>query len=106
MIVIEKRYILREVAICVNKRIITYDYDLSRAIYTYNGINKEEFKINYARWNKIVEKYKLYRDYSFCKHEAFISFDYKNLKEEILEECLLHREELKHQVQAIFEEGN
>ena len=67
MIEIEKKYILREITICVNKRIITYDYDSNRALYTYNGINKEEFKIDYPKWNKIVEKYKLYRDYSFSK---------------------------------------
>lgn len=42
-------------------------------------------------------------DEKYGEYKTFISFDYKNLKEEILEECLLHREELKHQVQAIFE---
>lgn len=69
MIEIEKRYILDEITIKVNNRMITYDKTLDRAVYTYNGINKEEFKIHYAKWNKIVEKYKLYRDYSFCKYE-------------------------------------
>ena len=42
-------------------------------------------------------------DEKYNEYETFISFDYKNLKEEILRECLIHREELKHQVQAIFE---
>ena len=69
MIEIEKRYILDEIAIKINNRRITYDNTIERAVYTYNGINKEEFKINYAKWNKIVEKYKLYRDYCFSKHE-------------------------------------
>ena len=69
MIEIEKRYILREIKICVNKRIITYDYCLNRAIYTYNGINKEEFNMSYEKWDKVCTKYKLYRDYSFCKYE-------------------------------------
>lgn len=73
MIEIEKRYVLDEIAIKVNNRIITYDKPFERAVYTYNGINKEEFKINYAKWNKIVEKYKLYRDYSFCKYEELIN---------------------------------
>ena len=69
MIEIEKKYILDEITIKVNNRRITYDKTLERAVYTYKSINKEEFKINYAKWNKIVEKYKLYRDYSFSKYE-------------------------------------
>lgn len=69
MIEIEKRYTLDEIAIKVNNRMITYDKFCKRAIYTYNGINKEEFKIYHAKWNKIVKRYKLYRDYSFSKYE-------------------------------------
>ena len=69
MIEIEKRYVLDEITIKVNNRMITYDKSCNRAIYTYQGINKEEFKIDYSRWDKIVERYKLYRDYSFCKYE-------------------------------------
>lgn len=50
MIEIEKRYYLREIIIKVNKRILFYDYALHRAIYTYNGINKEVFKMGYNKW--------------------------------------------------------
>lgn len=69
MIEIEKKYYLREITIKVNNRILTYDYDLNRALYTYKGINKEEFKIDFKKWNKICKKYKLWNDYSFCKYE-------------------------------------
>ena len=69
MIEIEKRYILDEITIKVNNRMITYDKHFERAVYTYNGINKEEFKIHHAKWNKIVKKYKLWQDYSFSKYE-------------------------------------
>lgn len=73
MIEIEKRYILREITISVNKRLITYDYDFNRAIYTYKGINKAEFKIDFKKWNKICKKYKLWQDYSFSKYEELIN---------------------------------
>ena len=69
MIEIEKKYVLREFAISINKRIITYDYDSNRAIYTYKGINKEEFKIDFEKWNKIIEKYNRNDNYSITKYE-------------------------------------
>ena len=69
MIEIVKRYLLSEVTLKVNNRILTYDKDLNRAIYTYNNINQKEIKIDYARWLKIVAKYNLHRDYSFSKYE-------------------------------------
>lgn len=73
MIEIEKKYFLREITIKVNKRILTYDYALHRVIYTYNGINKEEFKMDYNKWGKIIKKYKLNNDYVFCKYEEIIN---------------------------------
>ena len=69
MIEIVKRYYIREITIKVNNRILTYDYDLQRAIYTYNGINKEEIKVDYAKWLKVVAKYNLHQDYVFSKYE-------------------------------------
>lgn len=74
---------------------------------SYNCSNCEHFKPKYPQitdrhylelicvLNKLIDE-------KYGEYKTFISFDYKNLKEEILEECLLHREELKHQVQAIF----
>ena len=38
------------------------------------------------------------------EYHTIISFDYKSLKEDIIEDCLLCREEIKEQVQAIFKE--
>lgn len=73
MIEIEKKYILDEITIKVNNRMITYEKTSNRALYTYQGINKEEFKIDYARWDKICKKYKLWQDYSFCKYEEIIN---------------------------------
>lgn len=69
MIEIEKKYYLTELTIKVNKREILYDYDINKAFYTYNGINKKEYKINYSKKYKILDKYKLWNDYSFCKYE-------------------------------------
>lgn len=69
MIKIEKRYILDEITIKVNNRKITYDKPFQRIIYTYKGINKEEFKLTYKKWDKVCTKYKLWQDYSFCKYE-------------------------------------
>ena len=61
MIEIEKRYYIREIVIKVNKREITYDIDCNRAIYTYDGINKDYFKITLEKWWQIRDKY--------CKNE-------------------------------------
>lgn len=69
MIEIEKKYYLTELIIKVNKRELFYDFDADRAIYTYNGINKEEFEINHSRKYKVLDRYKLWNDYSFCKYE-------------------------------------
>lgn len=69
MIEIEKKYFLSEITIKVNNRILTYDKDLKRAIYTYKGINQKEIKSDYARWLKVVAKYNLHQDYVFNKYE-------------------------------------
>lgn len=57
MIEILKKYKLAEITKRVNKRILTYDFDFGRVIYTYCGINKEEFKLTYEKWSKIMKKY-------------------------------------------------
>lgn len=57
MIEILKKYKLAEITKRVNKRILTYDFDFGRVIYTYYGINKEEFKLTYEKWGKIMKKY-------------------------------------------------
>jgi hypothetical protein len=57
MIEILKKYKLAEITKRVNKRILTYDFDFGRVIYTYCGINKEEFKLTYEKWGKIMKKY-------------------------------------------------
>ena len=57
MIEIEKRYYIREIVVKVNKREITYDIDDNRATYTYNGINKEHFKLTLEKWWQTREKY-------------------------------------------------
>ena len=57
MIKIEKKYKLAEITVKVNKRQLTYDFDFGRVIYTYYGINKEEFKLTYEKWGKIIKKY-------------------------------------------------
>lgn len=69
MIEIEKRYILDEITIKVNNRILTYDWDNEIAHYTYKGINKENYVIDHKKWDKVCTKYKLWQDYSFSKYE-------------------------------------
>lgn len=69
MIDIEKKYYLREIAIKINKRILTYDWDDRTVYYAYNGINKQQFKLDLDKWDKVCTKYKLWKDYSFCKYE-------------------------------------
>lgn len=69
MIEIEKRYYLREITIKINNRILTYDWDNAIAHYTYNGINKENYVIDYKKWDKVCTKHKLWQDYSFSKYE-------------------------------------
>ena len=54
MIEILKKYKLAEITKRVNKRILTYDFDFGRVVYTYCGINKEEFKLTYEKWGKIM----------------------------------------------------
>ncbi len=63
---------------------------------TYPQITDRHYLELICALNKLIDE-------KYGEYETFISFDYKNLKEEILRECLIHREELKHQVQAIFE---
>ena len=69
MIEIEKRYYLREIIIKVNNRILAYDWDNKIVHYAYNGINKENFIIDYKKWDKVCTKNKLWQDYSFSKYE-------------------------------------
>lgn len=61
MIEVKKIYCLNEIIITVNKREILYEPLMSRAVYAYNGINKEEFGLSYSKWSKLCKMHKLQR---------------------------------------------
>ncbi len=56
---ITARYRICAVSVKVNKRELLYDLETNRVIYTYKGINKEEYKFSFTKWCKFYKKYKV-----------------------------------------------